>query len=193
MKSVALALLVAASVLGIACKKAAPQPAAVTTAGTTPAPGTPLAAKPVPAQLPAVLARVNGEAIERWEFDSALKRIEARAGSPVPAEKRDEAYRGVIDQLVAFHLIAQEARARKMNAADTDIDARLAQIKHNFPSEDAFRQGIAAQGLTLENLRSQTRSSLEVSKFIDAEVNAGVAITDAEVGTFYPQNLGRFK
>ena len=72
-------------------------------------------------------------------------------------------------------------------------DARLAQIKHNFPSEDAFRQGIAAQGLTLENLRSQTRSSLEVSKFIDAEVNAGVAITDAEVGTFYQQNLGRFK
>ena len=193
MKPVALALLVAASVLGIACKKAAPQPAAITTAATIPAPGMPVAAKPVPAQLPPVLARVNGEVIEKWEFDSALKQIEARAGGPVPAEKRDEAYRSEVDQLVAFHLIAQEARARKMNPTDTDVDARLAKIKQSFPSEDAFKQGIAAQGLTLDNLRSQTRSGLGVSKFIDAEVNAGVAITDAEVATFYQQNLDRFK
>jgi len=149
--------------------------------------------KPVPAQLPAVLARVNGEAIENWEFDNALKRIESRAGGAVPADKRDEAYRGVIDQLVAYHLIAQEARSRKLGATDADVDARLAQIKQSFPNEEAFKQGIAAQGLTVDNLRAQTRSSLEVSKFIDTEVNAKIAVADAEVGTFYQQNLDRFK
>ncbi len=111
----------------------------------------------------------------------------------MPADKRDEAYRGVIDQLVAYHLIAQEARSRKLAATEADVDARLTQIKQSFPNEDAFKQGIAAQGLTVENLRTQTRSSLEVSKFIDNEVNAKIVVADAEVGTFYQQNLDRFK
>src|SRR2546421_8620036 len=48
------------------------------------APGQPNAIKPMPAQLPAVLARVNGEEIGRWEFDVAVKRVEQRAGGPVP-------------------------------------------------------------------------------------------------------------
>ena len=72
----------------------------------------------MPAEIPAVLARVNGEAIERWEFDNAVKRIEARAGGPVPPDKRDEVLRGVLDQLVAYHLLAQESRARKIAIAD---------------------------------------------------------------------------
>ena len=71
-----------------ACKKAPGVPAASTTgqpipgaatatsAGAPPAqPGAPPAvAKPVPAQLPAVVARVNGEAIERWELENAIQR-----------------------------------------------------------------------------------------------------------------------
>jgi peptidyl-prolyl cis-trans isomerase C len=147
----------------------------------------------MPAEIPAVLARVNGEAIERWEFDNAVKRIEARAGGPVPPEKRDEVLRGVLDQLVAYHLLAQESRARKIAVADQDGEARLAEIRKSFPSEDAFKQGIAAQGLTPEHLRDQARTSLEVAKVIDVEVTPKVTVQDAEVSTFYQQNVERFK
>jgi len=147
----------------------------------------------MPAALPAVLARVNGEAIEKWEFDNAVKRVEARAGSPVPAEKRDEVLRGVLDQLVAYHLLAQESKARKIDVTDKDIDAQLAQIRTGFPTEDAFKQSIAAQGLTLEQLRVQARTSLQVQKVIDAEVTAKVAVQDADVSAFYDQNLDRIK
>jgi peptidyl-prolyl cis-trans isomerase C len=196
-------VLVSLSLASLSCKKAA-SPAsapAVATAGapstaTTPAPGAPAAAvppKPMPAQIPAVLARVNGEVIERWEFDNAVKRIEGRAGGPVPPEKRDEVLRGVLDQLVAYHLLAQESRARKMDVSDPDVDARMGQIRQSFPTEDAFKQGLAAQGLTLDQLRAQTRTSLQVAKVIDAEVTSKVAVQDAQVGEFYTQNLERFK
>jgi peptidyl-prolyl cis-trans isomerase C len=191
--------LIAPLVLSLwSCKKA-PAPAATAAPGVaTPAappgaPGVPAAAKPMPAEIPAVLARVNGEAVERWEFDNAVKRIEARAGSAVPPEKRDEVLRGVLDQLVAYHLLAQESRARKIAVADTDVEARLAEIRKSFPSEDAYKQGIAAQGLTPEHLRAQARTSLEVAKVIDAEITSKIAVQDAEVTTFYQQNLERFK
>ena len=188
MKQLAVALLLGSLLPALACKKPAPPPPAVPAT-----PGAPVAAKPMPAQIPPVVARVNGETIQKWEFDDAVRRIEARAGSAMPVEKRDELLRGVLDQLVAYHLIAQESRARKMGASDADVDARVAQIKGSFPNEDAFQKGIAAQGLTIEQVRTQARMSLEVAKFLETEVAAKVAVTDAEVDAFYKQNLDRFK
>jgi peptidyl-prolyl cis-trans isomerase C len=184
----------------VSCKNAdAPKPAPAPAAAAVPAnappgvPGAPPAIKPMPPQIPDVLARINGEKIERWEFDNAVKRMEARAGGPVPPDKRDEVLRGVLDQLVAYHLLAQESRARKLPIADTDVEARLAEIHKSFPTEEAFKQGIAAQGLTLDQLKAQAKTSLEVAKVIDSEVNSKVAVQDADVSTFYQQNLERFK
>ncbi len=184
----------------VSCKKAdAPKPAPAPAAAAVPAnappgvPGAPAVPKPMPPQIPEVLARVNGEKVERWEFDNAVKRMEARAGGPVPPDKRDEVLRGVLDQLVAYHLLAQESRARKLAIPDADVDARLADIRKGFPTEDAFKQGIAAQGLTMDQLKTQAKTSLEVSKVIDSEVNSKIAVGDPEVKTFYDQNLERFK
>jgi peptidyl-prolyl cis-trans isomerase C len=203
---VVVALLIAAALTSVACKKpssggsAAPvSTGAAQSVPPGPVPGSNAATpatvppKPMPAQLPDVLARVNGEPVERWEFDNADKRLEARAGGSIPADRRDEILRGVLDQLVAYHLLAQEARARKFAAADQDVDARVAEIRKNFPDEAAFTQAIAAQGLTVDHLRAQTRSNLEVQKVIDAEVSAKVSVQDADVSTFYQQNLERFK
>jgi len=147
----------------------------------------------MPANIPPVVARVNGEAIERWEFDSAVRRIEARAGGPVPPDKRDEVLRGVLDQLVAYHLLAQESRARKIEIADADVEAQLGQIRGSYPTDQAFQQGMAAQGLTLDQVRKQARTNLLVQKVIDAEVASKIAVQDAEVSAFYQQNLERFK
>jgi peptidyl-prolyl cis-trans isomerase C len=195
--------LVTAAVWSFGCQKAgttATPPPAGTPASTQPAspataatPAAPAPVKPMPAQMPDVLARVNGEAVERWEFDNAVKRIEARAGAPVPPDKRDEILRGILDQLVAYHLLAQESRARKLAVADQDVEARVAEIRKNFPDETTFTQAIATQGLTVEHLRAQTRTNLEVQKVIDAEVGSKVSVQDAEVSTFYQQNLERFK
>lgn len=199
-----LALLFIAS-LTLSCKKA-PAPAASTPApagGTTAAARTsntaaaasaqPAAIKPMPAQIPAVVARVNGEAIERWEFDSAVKRVEARAGGPVPPDKRDEVLRGVLDQLIAFHLLAQESRTRKLEPTPSEIDARVGDVRRGYPTEDAFKQGLAAQGVTVDQVRQQARDSVGVQKIIETEIEAKVAISDAEVSAFYQQNLDRFK
>jgi peptidyl-prolyl cis-trans isomerase C len=200
----AASILVTAGLSAAACKKPGPAanpPATTPTTATQPAAsGTPAGAapaasavKPMPAQLPDVLARVNGEAVERWEFDSAVKRIESRAGGPVPPERRDEILRGILDQLVSYHLLAQESRARKLPVGDQEVEARVADIRKNFPDDATFAQAIATQGLSVEHLRAQTKTNLEVQKVIDAEVSSKVAVQDAEVSTFYQQNLDRFK
>ncbi len=147
----------------------------------------------MPPTIPNVLAKVNGEAIERWEFENAVKRMESRAGGPVPPDRRDEVLRNVLDQLVAYHLLAQESRTRKIEVSQAEVDARMGQIRQSFPTEAAFTQGLAAQGLTVDQVKQQTRTGIEVSKVIDAEVSSKIAVTDAEVEAFYKGNLDRFK
>ena len=147
----------------------------------------------MPANIPAIVARVNGEAIERWEFDNAVKRIEARAGAPLPPEQRDEVLRNLLDQLIAYHLLAQESRARRIDVDDATVEAQLGQIRGSFPTDQAFQQGMAAQGLTLDQVRQQTRTNLLVQKVIEAEVASKVVVQDADVSAFYQQNLERFK
>ena len=130
----------------------------------------------MPAQIPAVLARVNGEAIEKWEFDNAVKSVEQRAGGPVPAERRDEILRGVLDQLVTLHLLAQESKGRHIEVSDADIDGQIARIKQNYPNEEAFNKDVAAQGMTmLETLRAGLRVPTEVVASDVAQLNGQAA------------------
>jgi peptidyl-prolyl cis-trans isomerase C len=162
--------------------------AAGATAATAPAPP-----KPLPPQLPAVLARVNGENVERWELENAAHGVESRAGGPMPADRRDEIMRGLLDQLVAYHALSQEAHARHLDPSDGDVDAQMNVIKGGFPNEQAFQQALSGQGITVDQLRRQTRMSLQVAKVIDSEVTSKIAVTDADAGAFYKQNVERFK
>ena len=203
MKHLSFLLVIVAIASG--CKKAAsagstPQstaPAAQTTASTSAAPAAPAppaGPKPMPAQIPTVLARVNGEAIEKWEFDNAVKSVEQRAGGPVPAERRDEILRGVLDQLVTLHLLAQESKGRHIEVSDADIDGQIARIKQNYPNEEAFTKDVAAQGMTIAMLKSQTRQRMLAQKLVESpDVTGGIQVPDPDVDAFYKQNPDRFK
>jgi peptidyl-prolyl cis-trans isomerase C len=149
--------------------------------------------KPVPAQLPDVLARVNGEAITRTEFEDAVKSVEARAGGPVPADQRDRILRGILDDLIGFKLLAQEAKARKVDVPDAEIDARINQIKSQFPSEDIFNQMLAERKLTLDAVKADTREDLVIGRMIEGEIASKVAVTPEQVQDFYAKNPNQFQ
>ena len=147
----------------------------------------------MPAELPAVLARVNGEPIERWEFEYVLRGLESQAGQPVPAERREEVFRSVLDELVAYRLLAQEARARKMEVSDADIKARVDQVRRNFANEEAFQKALVDEGFSVERLEQQARREVLVARVLEAEIGPRIAVLPKDVETFYQQNLDRFK
>jgi peptidyl-prolyl cis-trans isomerase C len=149
--------------------------------------------KPVPATLPKVVAKVGAESVEAWELESAVKQAEVNAGKPVPPEQRDSVLRSVLDELVTYHLLAQEARAEKLVVSDMEIDGQIKMIRDMFPTEEAYTQALAARGLTPDRLRQQERRALEYQKVLQVQVESRVAVQDMDVDTFYQQNLDRFK
>jgi peptidyl-prolyl cis-trans isomerase C len=168
-------------------------PPAVGGPGGSGAPAVPAPPKPVPAVIPAVIARVNGEDVKKDDFDRIIKTMEARAGQPIPADRRDEILRGAIDQLVVYTLLSQESRNRGIKVADAEIDAKMGQLKSQFPTQDAFEKALIERGMTVDGLKKDARVDLSVTKLMEAETAALPGPSDLEAKDFYEKNPDRFK
>jgi peptidyl-prolyl cis-trans isomerase C len=199
-----LLLVFAASACTKKAEKAPGPPAAPAAApgATSPAQGSPApagapgpapAVKPVPAQLPDIVAKVNDEDVKKNELDMAVRTLEDRARSPVPAEQRDAVYRQVLDRIIGFHLLVQEAKARKVVAPPWEVDSQVEQIKKQFPTEDAFKQMLQARGVTLEQLRADTAQTIAVNVMLKDELEPLVKVSEADSKTFFEQNKPRFR
>jgi peptidyl-prolyl cis-trans isomerase C len=177
----------------VACQKPATTPAASQpAAASATAPAKP-APKPVPAVLPEVIADCNGDRIPKAEFENAVRAVEQRAGGQIPPEKRDEIYRGVLDDLVAYRLLKQEVKARNLTVADTDVDARIAAFKQQAGSDANFKAALQAQQMTEAKLREDARTDLMVGKLLDQEVNQKILVKPTDIAAFYEKNPDRFK
>jgi peptidyl-prolyl cis-trans isomerase C len=164
---------------------AAPAQAVSADAGATPI-------KPVPEQLPNVVARVNGETITKADLEKMVQNVERNAGGPVPKERRDEIYRALLDRLVGYKLLLQETKARKLAIPDADVNARITQLRAQFPTEDAFNQQLAQQHITMDQLKADARENMVVQKLIEA-VSANVSVKPEEIEAFYKNNPENFQ
>src|SRR5687767_12695371 len=163
-----------------ACKK---NPAEQTAAAQTPAgsaeqkPAEPPAPpKPMPAELPDVLARVNGQPVTKADFDRLVKNVEAGRG-PIPADKRDEVLRAALDQLITYNVLKQEAAARKLTVSDADVEAQVAQMQKQFPNEAEFNKALAARNATVAQLKADARVDMAINKMMEAELASATAAT----------------
>jgi len=147
----------------------------------------------MPAELPDVLARVNGEAVTKVDFDRLVKNMELRANQPVPAERRDEVYRKALDQLVTYTVLSQETRARKVAVTDAEVDSGIQQMRGQFQTEEAFKKALESRGMTLDKLKADTRIDISINKMVEAEVSTQPPPTDAQVREFYDKNPDKFK
>jgi peptidyl-prolyl cis-trans isomerase C len=147
----------------------------------------------VPALLPETIAKVNGDAISKLEFEAAIHSIEARERRPVPPDQRDRVLRSVLDDMVAYRLLRQEARQRQIAVTDADLDARLATMKKQFGTEQAFQQALKAQNMTVAKLRDDARSDLMVNKLLQDEVLSKIQIKPSDISAFYEKNPDKFQ
>lgn len=195
---------VLALMLGAACNRtesqAAASPAAAEGAaqpGATPAAGAagqqaaapaPPPVKPVPDVLPTICARVNGADIASVELEKAIRNLEANVGNQVPAERRSEIYRGILDQLIEMRLLEQEAAARNIKATDAEVNQGIDEMKKQAPNAEAFAKALAARKMTEADLRTEARQRLAVDKLLTAEVEPKASVTEADIADFYKKN-----
>ena len=147
--------------------------------------------KPMPATLPDVLARVNGEPVTKVDFDRFIKNLEAARG-PVPQERRDDIYRAALDQLITYNVMKQEATSRKVEIADADLESRVQQMQGKMTAEQ-FDKALAERDTSATQLRTDTRRDMMIRKMMEGEVASVAEATEPEAKDFYDKNPDKFK
>src|SRR5207244_10057885 len=119
--------------------------------------------------------------INRTDLENAVKGLEGRAGGPVPADQRDRVYRGVLDDMIGYKLLIQESKTRKIAVPDADVEAQIAQIRSQFPGQQQFEQALAAQKMTLQDVRDDGRGEIGVEMVVVGEVGSKMAVKSEAV------------
>jgi len=138
----------------------------------------------------AVLARVNGEPIERWEVDAAVRDFDARSGHGLPAEWRDEVVRSLLEEVIEQHLLAQQALAKRLDVSEADLQEGMQQVRDEYPSPEAFKKALG--DMSPERFRQRIRRTLQASKFLKSAIDPTISVSEADAKAYYDQNLSRF-
>ena len=140
---------------------------------------------------PNVWATVNGHPIMKSELVSYYQnRVNGIQQQPT----RDEAATlklEILQQRIAEEVILQRAKTLHLIASSDEVDAKIAQQRAG-ESEQQFDQRLKAHGLTLDEVRRDTRLNLSVERVMNQEIESKINITDADVADFYQLHQAEF-
>jgi peptidyl-prolyl cis-trans isomerase C len=148
--------------------------------------------KPVPAQLPNVVARVNGEAVNKADVEKAISAFESQRGPMAPPD-RDRVVRGLLDDMITVKLLVQESKSRKIAVTDAELDARMASIRQGFPTEEAFKSALAAQHVTLDQVRTDERQKMTINRLLETEIGPKAKVSNEEMEKVYKERPEMFQ
>ena len=98
-----------------------------------------------------------------------------------------------LESLIDLELLYQEGQARGTTVSDTDVEAEIKRTQANFPSEAAFKAALKKHGTTLDELRSDTRKTLVVTRWLEGDALREIRVSPDEIRTFYGQNREEFR
>lgn len=204
-----------AVVLFPSCKPAAtPQesPAKPTTPSASPAvssatPSTP-AAPAVPAapenaapaataatpDLKDPVATVNGEPITKAQLEEAFRTAVEASGvkaDDLSADQKLNGYRQILDELIMDKLVAKAAAGEVVS--DEEVNAEIAKLKKQFPTEEAFQAQLKEAGQTPEKLTAALRTMLQQQRWMQSQIKDTDSVGDADAKKFYDSNTEEFK
>ncbi len=145
--------------------------------------------------IPDTVAKVNGMTITREELLSAADNARsqlAHMGVKPPIPSR-HFYKTVLDQMIGGTLLYQQAKTEKVVPTESEIDARLKEIKSHFKDEAEFEQAMKSQNVTLDSLKANVGKGITIQKYIATKIAPQAKVTEQEEKAFYKDNLKEMK
>lgn len=139
------------------------------------------------------VATVNGEPISKADLEKNFRDAMAASGGNAAAltsEQKMQGYRQILDGMIMERLVDKQAAAIQVDKAE--VNAQLAKIKSQFPSEDVFLGEMKKAGLTLDQFTANLTRSIRQTKWMQAQVQGKDTVTDADAKAFYDANTKEF-
>jgi len=136
---------------------------------------------------PEIVAQVNGVEIHKAELISRTEAIREQMGLP-PGDLPIQIYRTVLEDMVGVELLFQSSQTSEMEATSEEVDKEFEGLRSRYPSEGDFEKQLAAESISIEELKSALRKDLSVQKLVEKKLAVRVNITDENIRRFYDEN-----
>ncbi len=144
---------------------------------------------PIPGaeSLPDVVARVDGEPINKRELLARAQTMRfqaAQAGGGDPGQSPQYLVL-VLDALINERLVYADAQSREVGPSEVEIEQRLQASIEAMGGEAEFAKRLATHGLDRQYLRRQVTQNLSFEKVMEVEIQPEIQVSEEAVQTFY--------
>jgi parvulin-like peptidyl-prolyl isomerase len=179
---------------------------AATTPEATPEVSTPAESTPAASATPAArdgsasldlkdpVATVDGDKISKAQLDEAFNKAVQMTGvkaADLTSEQKMEGYRQLLDELITEKLVTKAAAG--ITVPESEVDAQIAKIKAQFPSEEDFSKQLAQVGQSPEQLSETIKKMLQQQHWLESQIAGKTEVTDEEAKQFYEANKTEFQ
>lgn len=116
-----------------------------------------------------IIAWVNNDII-------TLKELNTIANMSPEVSKEE-----ILNDLINQKLIIQEAERQGIEIPDEQIDRMIETVKAQFPSDEAFKQVLYAEGTSIEELRQKYKMELLKQQIIAVQVAKNIKISQKDI------------
>lgn len=141
------------------------------------------------------VARINGDEIERGDFDKQMERTRARfqrAGRQIAPALETRLKENLIRKLVEEQLISQKAKAEGVTVTSEELTAKVTEHKTRFGSDKAFQSFLERTGQTEADVKADLEKNLLRDKLF-VKLLASSEPTEADAKKYYEENLDKYK
>ncbi len=143
-----------------------------------------------------VIAIVNKEVITQNDLDEFVNFTRVQLLSKYSKEEAQKQITlmlpDLISRLIEDRLILQAAYKQEIVVDSSRVEARIKQIKRNYPEDVDFSEILAAQGLSLADVELKIREQILMRTIVEIKVMSKVAVKPAEVTEFYSEHVKDF-
>ena len=137
---------------------------------------------------------MNGEKITKAQLDDAFDKAVQMTGvkaADLTAEQKMEGYRQILDELITEKLVSKASAG--ITVPQSEIDAQIAKIRAQFPTEEDFSKQLAHVGQTPEQLSETIKKMLQQQQWLESQISGKIEVTDEEAKKFYEANKAEFE
>lgn len=141
---------------------------------------------------PNVVARVNGVDITEEQLETEFARAIAGADTlPQENEQIQELKLQLLSDMINSEILLQLAADQDLTATDAEVDVQFNEFRSQY-TDERFRELLAEEGSTVEDVRDDMRQALTIEKLINKEITSRISVSQAEIEAFYSANVDSF-
>jgi peptidyl-prolyl cis-trans isomerase C/foldase protein PrsA len=146
-----------------------------------------------PKQDPNAIATVNGEVVNRADFEAELSReLQGMEGAAPHSPEQVEPYKqALLETMVERAVLLQAAKAAQVTVAQDEVDRRVLALASEYPAE-SFEAALAQGQTTRTELERKTKEQLVIEKLFETQVYARVAVTEDDIRRYFDEHVAEF-